>query len=211
MEERNAHAPPPSLVPRLHSIIHLKLKHNNPNVPTEKAKLNSGRDNNIDVSILEHRRFIYFSFLLIRLWTYIYPLFIKNINVYFDNIQKLFCLWCRCKFLEDRDFYAATSDPVSPGAGDAGRLPSSRILPVSPNLFCVSVRGTTEVNNTTKVLCILHKNTCTVFHCRFTRIWGVLQGYLNVSVIIDPSWLNKIGLFYFVFHCSGMGEQTWCL
>uniref|UniRef100_K1QBJ4 Mini-chromosome maintenance complex-binding protein n=1 Tax=Magallana gigas TaxID=29159 RepID=K1QBJ4_MAGGI len=41
MEERNAHAPPPSLVPRLHSIIHLKLKHNNPNVPTEKAKLNS--------------------------------------------------------------------------------------------------------------------------------------------------------------------------
>lgn len=92
MEERNAHAPPPSLVPRLHSIIHLKLKHNNPNVPTEKAKLNSGRDNNIDVSILEHRRFFYFSFLLIRLWTYIYPLFIKNINVYFDNFQKIFLL-----------------------------------------------------------------------------------------------------------------------
>lgn len=41
MEERNAHAPPPSLVPRLHSIIYHKLKHNNPNVPTEKAKLNS--------------------------------------------------------------------------------------------------------------------------------------------------------------------------
>lgn len=90
MEERNAHAPPPSLVPRLHSIIHLKLKHNNPNVPTEKAKLNSGRDNNIDVSILEHRRFFYFSFLLIRLWTYIYPLFIKILMCILIIFKKFF-------------------------------------------------------------------------------------------------------------------------
>lgn len=58
MEERNAHAPPPSLVPRLHSIIYHKLKHNNPNVPTEKAKLKSGRDNFIDVSI----RYLFFPF-----------------------------------------------------------------------------------------------------------------------------------------------------
>lgn len=29
-EERTAHAPPPSLVPRLHVIITKKLQHNNP-------------------------------------------------------------------------------------------------------------------------------------------------------------------------------------
>lgn len=43
MEERSAHAPPPSLVPRLHVIIHHKLKHNNPHVPTEKEKIDTGR------------------------------------------------------------------------------------------------------------------------------------------------------------------------
>ncbi|XP_060083565.1 mini-chromosome maintenance complex-binding protein-like [Ylistrum balloti] len=30
MEEKNAHAPPPSLVPRLHAVLGMKLKHNNP-------------------------------------------------------------------------------------------------------------------------------------------------------------------------------------
>lgn len=53
MEERNAHAPPPSLVPRLHSIIHHKLKHNNPNVPTEKEKLNSGREKLLTLVFLD--------------------------------------------------------------------------------------------------------------------------------------------------------------
>jgi hypothetical protein len=42
MEERNAHAPPPSLVPRLHAILHHKLKHNNPHVPVEKEKVETG-------------------------------------------------------------------------------------------------------------------------------------------------------------------------
>ncbi|XP_048747559.2 mini-chromosome maintenance complex-binding protein-like isoform X2 [Ostrea edulis] len=41
MEERSAHAPPPSLVPRLHAIIHHKLKHNNPHVPAEKEKIDT--------------------------------------------------------------------------------------------------------------------------------------------------------------------------
>ncbi|XP_022288732.2 mini-chromosome maintenance complex-binding protein-like [Crassostrea virginica] len=41
MEERNAHAPPPSLVPRLHAIIHHKLRHNNPHLPAEKEKVES--------------------------------------------------------------------------------------------------------------------------------------------------------------------------
>lgn len=43
MEERNAHAPPPSLVPRLHAIIHHKLRHNNPHLPAEKEKVESGK------------------------------------------------------------------------------------------------------------------------------------------------------------------------
>lgn len=81
MEERNAHTPPPSLVPRLHSIIYHKLKHNNPNVPTEKAKLNSGRDNFIDVSI----RYLFFPFSYFALVVNL--LFNENINVYFDNFQ----------------------------------------------------------------------------------------------------------------------------
>lgn len=34
MEERNAHAPPPSLVPRLHAILANKLPHVNPYIPT---------------------------------------------------------------------------------------------------------------------------------------------------------------------------------
>ncbi|XP_062570904.1 mini-chromosome maintenance complex-binding protein-like [Saccostrea cucullata] len=41
MEEKDAHAPPPSLVPRLHALVHHKLKHNNPHVSTEKDKLES--------------------------------------------------------------------------------------------------------------------------------------------------------------------------
>lgn len=153
MEERNAHAPPPSLVPRLHSIIHHKLKHNNPNVPTEKAKLNSGRDNFIDVSILEQRRFIFSSFLLfLTCCSYLIKILMYILIIF----KKRFCLWYRCKLLEDRDFFAATSDSVGPGAGDAGRLSSSRIFPVSPDLFRVSVRRITELNSATNILCIIH-------------------------------------------------------
>lgn len=66
MEERNVYVFLLFLVFRFYFIIYFKLKYNNFNVLIEKAKFNFGRDNNIDVSILEYRRFFYFFFLFIR-------------------------------------------------------------------------------------------------------------------------------------------------
>lgn len=66
MEERNVYVFLLFLVFRFYFIIYFKLKYNNFNVLIEKAKFNFGRDNYIDVSILEYRRFIYFFFLFIR-------------------------------------------------------------------------------------------------------------------------------------------------
>lgn len=65
MEERNVYVFLLFLVFRFYFIIYYKLKYNNFNVLIEKAKFNFGRDNNIDVSILEYRRFIYFFFYLL--------------------------------------------------------------------------------------------------------------------------------------------------
>ncbi|KAK3598677.1 hypothetical protein CHS0354_006350 [Potamilus streckersoni] len=38
IEEKNAHAPPPSLVPRLHVVLSYKLEHNNPHLPISVAQ-----------------------------------------------------------------------------------------------------------------------------------------------------------------------------
>lgn len=65
MEERNVYVFLLFLVFRFYFIIYFKLKYNNFNVLIEKAKFNFGRDNNIDVSILEYRRFFYFFFYLL--------------------------------------------------------------------------------------------------------------------------------------------------
>lgn len=88
MEERNVYVFLLFLVFRFYFIIYFKLKYNNFNVLIEKAKFNFGRDNNIDVSILEYRRFIFFFFLFIRFCIYFIFVIDKNVNVYFDNFEK---------------------------------------------------------------------------------------------------------------------------
>lgn len=140
MEERNVYVFLLFLVFRFYFIIYFKLKYNNFNVLIEKVKFNFGRDNYIDVSILEYRWFIFFLILM-----YILIIF-----------KKRFCLWYRCKFFKDRDFYVATLDFVRFGVGYVGRFFSSRIFFVLFDFFCVSVRGIIELNNVIKGFCIIY-------------------------------------------------------